>query len=72
MLNVPSHEDQRNVDVVRIPSAVAGTLRYIVLIMGRLQNNLHASAALAVVAVDGTELQLLGNAFGRGLSMSKA
>lgn len=67
MLNVPSHEDQRNVDVVRIPSAVAGALRYIVLIMGRLQNNLHASAALTVVAVDGTELQLLGNAFGRGL-----
>ena len=50
MLNVPSHEDQRNVDVVRIPSAVAGTLRYIVLIMGRLQNNLHASAALTLMA----------------------
>ena len=49
-------------DVVWIPCSVAGSLSVAVFVVGRLQYNLDASAALTVVTVDGTELQLCRNA----------
>ena len=54
-------------DIVWIPCPVGGSPAVAILIVGRLQYNLHASAALAVVTVDGTELQLCRNALCGGL-----
>ena len=54
-------------DVVWIPCSVAGSLSVAVFVVGWLQYNLDASAALTVVTVDGTELQLCRNALCGGL-----
>ena len=54
-------------DIVWIPCSVGGSPAVAILIVGRLQYNLHASAALAVITVDGAELQFCRNALCGGL-----
>ena len=61
MLDAPSHEYQRNVGVIAIPCAVGGSL-HSVAVVGRLQNNLYATAALTVVAVDDAIFDFLRDA----------
>jgi hypothetical protein len=61
MLDAPSHEYQRNVGVIAIPCAVGGSL-HSVAVVGRLQDNLYATAALTVVAVDDAIFDFLSDA----------
>lgn len=59
-------------DIVWIPCAVGSSLAAVIIVVTWFQNNLNTSAALTVVTVDGTELQLCRNALCGGFSMSKA
>ena len=54
-------------DIVWIPCAVGGSLAAVIIVVTWFQNYLNTSAALAVVTVDGTELQFFWNALCRGL-----
>ena len=54
-------------DVVWIPCSVGGSLAAVIIVVTWFQNYLNTSAALTVVTVDGTELQLFRNALDRGL-----
>ena len=54
-------------DIVWIPCSVGSSLSVAVFVVGWLQYNLDASAALTVVTVDGTELQFFRNALCGGL-----
>ena len=62
VLDAPTHKQARNMDIVWIPCSVGSSLSVAVFVVGWLQYNLDASAALTVVTVDGTELQLCRNA----------
>ena len=67
MLDAPTHKQARNMDVIWIPCTVGSSLAAVIIVVTRLQDNLDTSAALTVVAVDGTELQFCRNALDRGL-----
>ena len=54
-------------DIVWIPCSVGSSLAAVIIVVTWLQYYLDASAALTVVAVDGTELQLCRDALDRGL-----
>ena len=54
-------------DIVWIPCSVGSSLAAVIIVVTWLQYYLDASAALTVVAVDGTELQLFRNALCGGL-----
>ena len=65
VLDAPSHENQRDMGVVAIPCSVGGTLHAIA-VVGWLQDNLHATAALTVVTVDDAIFHFLRYAFDGG------
>ena len=68
VLNAPTHKQARNMDIVWIPCSVGSSLAAVIFVVTWFQYNLNTSAALTVVTVDGTELQLCRNAL-CGLSL---
>ena len=54
-------------DIVWIPCSVGSSLAAVIFVVTWFQYNLNTSAALTVVTVDGTELQLFRDALDRGL-----
>lgn len=70
--DAPTHKQARNMDIVWIPCSVGSSLAAVIIVVTWFQYNLNTSAALAVITVNGAELQLFRDALDRGLSMSKA
>ena len=62
VLNAPTHKQARNMDIVWIPCSVGSSLAAVIFVVTWFQYNLNTSAALAVITVNGAELQLCRNA----------
>lgn len=53
--------------IVWIPCSVGSSLAAVIIVVAWFQYNLNTSAALAVITVNGAELQLFRDALDRGL-----